>query len=98
MTTDVQHTTTVVDGTPVHALARRAPGRTAVCVHGVGVSSRYFTATLDVLGAQFDIHAPDLPGGGHDVCNASVRHHEEGIRHDPHGSRPQPRQHARPRT
>lgn len=60
----VRGTTVLVDGLPVHALTSRGPGRTVVCVHGVGVSSRYFTPTLEVLGAEFDVLAPDLPGFG----------------------------------
>ena len=50
-----------------------------MCVNGVGVSSRYFTVPLDVVGAQFDIHAPDLPGfGEQDLRNATVQHHGKG--------------------
>lgn len=60
----VRHRTVLVGGLPIHALTSRGPGRTVVCVHGVGVSSRYFTPTLDVLGAEFDVLAPDLPGFG----------------------------------
>lgn len=60
----MEHTNVLVDGASVHALACRGPGRSVVCVHGIGVSSRYFVPALDVLGAEFNVHAPDLPGFG----------------------------------
>ena len=40
-------------------------GRPAVVlVHGLGVSSRYMVPTLRLLGRDFDVYAPDLPGFG----------------------------------
>ena len=35
-----------------------------VCVHGLVVSSRYFRPTVDLLAADFDVRAPDMPGFG----------------------------------
>lgn len=72
MTAQLHDITTLIDGRAVHAIARRGPGRTVVCVHGVGVSSRYFRPTLEVLGAEFDVHAPDLPGFGQSADPGSV--------------------------
>lgn len=35
-----------------------------VCLHGLGVSSRYFVRSLRTLGPFSNVYAPDLPGSG----------------------------------
>ena len=58
---------TRVDGRRLHArhvgpeVATASP---VVCVHGVGVSSRYMVATMAELASTFDVYAIDLPGFG----------------------------------
>jgi pimeloyl-ACP methyl ester carboxylesterase len=58
---------TRVDGRRFHArhvgpeVATASP---VVCVHGVGVSSRYMVATMAELASTFDVYAIDLPGFG----------------------------------
>ena len=59
---------TRVDGQRFHA-RRAGPAGAAttgpvVCVHGVGVSSRYMVATMAQLAATMQVYAVDLPGFG----------------------------------
>jgi 2-hydroxy-6-oxonona-2,4-dienedioate hydrolase len=57
-----------VDGCTVHARASHLPQRVAslpvVCVHGFGISSSYFVPAAELLAAEFNVYAPDLPGHG----------------------------------
>jgi pimeloyl-ACP methyl ester carboxylesterase len=56
-----------VDGRRVHARhadPEDAAAAPVVCVHGVGVSSRYMVATMAELASMFDVWAVDLPGFG----------------------------------
>jgi len=57
-----------VDGCIMHARSSRLPQKTAtlpiVCVHGFGISSSYFVPAAELLAAEFDVYAPDLPGHG----------------------------------
>ena len=58
---------TRVDGRRFHARHAGPEAATAspvVCVHGVGVSSRYMVATIAKLASAFDVYAVDLPGFG----------------------------------
>src|SRR5215216_4053296 len=58
---------TRVDGRRFHARHAGPEATTAspvVCVHGVGVSSRYMVATMAELASTFDVYAIDLPGFG----------------------------------
>src|SRR5215211_5010220 len=47
-----------------HAGPEVATASPVVCVHGVGVSSRYMVATMAELASTFDVYAIDLPGFG----------------------------------
>jgi pimeloyl-ACP methyl ester carboxylesterase len=47
-----------------HAGPEPATATPVVCVHGVGVSSRYMVATMAELASAFDVYAIDLPGFG----------------------------------
>jgi 2-hydroxy-6-oxonona-2,4-dienedioate hydrolase len=58
---------TRVDGRRFHARHAGPEVATAspvVCVHGVGVSSRYMVATMAELASTFEVYAIDLPGFG----------------------------------
>ena len=58
---------TRVDGRRFHARHAGPEATTAspvVCVHGVGVSSRYMVAAMTELASTFDVYAIDLPGFG----------------------------------
>lgn len=58
---------TRVDGRRLHARYLRSAAAAAspvVCVHGVGVSSRYMVPTMAELSSAFDVYAVDLPGFG----------------------------------
>ena len=58
---------TRVDGRRFHArhVGPEAAGAPpVVCVHGVGVSSRYMVATMTKLASAFEVYAIDLPGFG----------------------------------
>lgn len=53
------------DGQAVRARRVAAPGLVpVVCLHGIGVTSRYFVPTLRELAGDADLWAPDLPGSG----------------------------------
>lgn len=39
-------------------------GPTLVLVHGIGITSRYWTPTINITGREFKTYAPDLPGFG----------------------------------
>lgn len=59
----------VVDGVRVHALSGApadvpADALPVVCVHGWGVSGRYWEAAAERLAATHRVHVPDLPGHG----------------------------------
>jgi 2-hydroxy-6-oxonona-2,4-dienedioate hydrolase len=58
---------TRVDGRRFHA-RHAGPGTAAgppvVCVHGMGVSSRYMVATMAELPSTVEVYAVDLPGFG----------------------------------
>jgi pimeloyl-ACP methyl ester carboxylesterase len=59
----------VVDGVRVHALWGAPAGGSAhdvpvVCVHGFGVSGRYFVPAAERMAAMRVVHVPDLPGHG----------------------------------
>jgi 2-hydroxy-6-oxonona-2,4-dienedioate hydrolase len=43
---------------------RAGAGAPVVCVHGIGVTSRYFEPLADVLAADRRVLVPDLPGWG----------------------------------
>jgi pimeloyl-ACP methyl ester carboxylesterase len=47
-----------------HAGPEAAAASPVVCVHGVGVSSRYMVATMAELASTFEVYAIDLPGFG----------------------------------
>lgn len=52
-------------GTRMHAeVSGQSGARNVVCVHGLGVSHRYFRPFLDRLAPRFRVSAPDLPGFG----------------------------------
>lgn len=52
-------------GTRMHAVLSGPRGaRDVVCVHGLGVSHRYFQPFLLRLASRFRVSAPDLPGFG----------------------------------
>ncbi|GAB2803992.1 alpha/beta hydrolase [Halomonas shantousis] len=56
-----------VDGCALYARYVKTAGRRTlpvVLVHGLGVSGAYFGPTLERLGRDFDVYAPDLPGHG----------------------------------
>lgn len=54
-----------VDGLRLHArVAGAAHDPPVVCVHGLGVSSRYFGPAQARLARTFRVYAPDLPGSG----------------------------------
>ena len=54
-----------VEGMRVHErFAERAGAPTAVLVHGIGVSSRYFLPTAGFLAQKCSVYVPDLPGFG----------------------------------
>ncbi|MHB0774230.1 alpha/beta fold hydrolase [Halomonas sp. WWR20] len=56
-----------VDGCSLYARYITSAERRAlpvVLVHGLGVSGAYFGPTLERLGREFDVYAPDLPGHG----------------------------------
>ena len=57
-----------VDGLRMHArVSARAPRRDqipVVLVHGMVVSSRYMKPLAEILAADMDVYAPDLPGFG----------------------------------
>jgi pimeloyl-ACP methyl ester carboxylesterase len=57
-----------VDGQRFHARCAGPAGAATtgpvVCVHGVGVSSRYMVATMAQLAATMQVYAVDLPGFG----------------------------------
>src|SRR5215218_8640709 len=58
---------TRVDGRRFHARhvgPEAAAAPPVVCVHGVGVSSRYMVATMTKLASAFEVYAIDLPGFG----------------------------------
>ena len=46
---------------PFHSRMDRPP---VVLVHGLGVSSRYMVPTMRLLGVEYPVYAPDLPGVG----------------------------------
>lgn len=57
----------MVDGVRMHArvsIAPVLPGPSVVLVHGLGVSSRYMIPTAQLLGRDYRVYAPDLPGSG----------------------------------
>lgn len=59
----------VVGGQRMHSVqAIASPGVPSpgpvVVVHGLGMSSRYLTPTLEVLARDHEVYAPDLPGCG----------------------------------
>ncbi|MCG7598774.1 alpha/beta hydrolase [Halomonas sp. McH1-25] len=41
-----------------------------VCVHGLGVSSRYFQPLMRHLAEAYDVYSPDLPGHGHSPASS----------------------------
>jgi len=57
-----------VDGVRMHARvsngASRGDGTPVVLVHGMVVSSRYMKPLAEILAADMDVYAPDLPGFG----------------------------------
>jgi 2-hydroxy-6-oxonona-2,4-dienedioate hydrolase len=46
------------------SIAPVPPGPAIVLVHGLGVSSRYMIPTARLLGREYRVYAPDLPGSG----------------------------------
>ncbi len=65
-TEDVVHREfTDAAGTRMHAEVSGPPdGRNVVCVHGLGVSHRYFRPLATRLAREFRVSVPDLPGFG----------------------------------
>jgi pimeloyl-ACP methyl ester carboxylesterase len=53
-----------VEGMRYSVLRAGQMGPRVVCVHGIGVSSRYFAPTLRVLAVDCAVEAVDLPGFG----------------------------------
>ena len=63
-----------VDGIRIHARVSEGtpkPGPDPVIlIHGLGVSSTYFTPSAERLASRFTVFAPDLPGHGRSAANS----------------------------